>query len=98
MRVLVIGSGGREHALVWRLRQSPRVDQVFSAPGNAGTAQEGDGVNVPIEPEFPTPVWPLIKPLLVSVPIVPELATAVVVLVITPELVIVNSSSMALFE
>jgi phosphoribosylamine--glycine ligase len=47
MKVLVIGKGGREHALVWKLAQSPRVTQVNCAPGNAGTAQ--DGVNVPIE-------------------------------------------------
>ena len=47
MKVLVIGKGGREHALVWKLAQSPRVEKVFCAPGNAGTAQ--DGVNVPID-------------------------------------------------
>ena len=47
MKALVIGKSGREHALVWKLRQSPNVDQVFCAPGNAGTAT--DGVNVPIE-------------------------------------------------
>src|SRR3984893_4748446 len=47
MKVLVIGKGGREHALVWKLAQSPRVETVYCAPGNAGTAQEG--VNVPIE-------------------------------------------------
>lgn len=47
MKLLVIGKGGREHALVWKLAQSPRVTRVYCAPGNAGTAI--DGVNVPIE-------------------------------------------------
>ena len=42
MKILVVGGGGREHALVWKLGQSPRVDTVFVAPGNAGTANETD--------------------------------------------------------
>src|SRR5262250_2943786 len=42
MKVLVIGSGGREHALVWKLRKSPRVSQVYCAPGNGGIAQESE--------------------------------------------------------
>jgi phosphoribosylamine--glycine ligase len=46
MKILVIGKGGREHALVWKLAQSPRVTQVFCAPGNAGTGQEAVNVNV----------------------------------------------------
>ncbi|MHB1677487.1 MAG: phosphoribosylamine--glycine ligase [Sulfuriferula sp.] len=48
MNILVIGSGGREHALAWRLAQSPRVAKVFVAPGNAGTAAEKELINVPI--------------------------------------------------
>lgn len=47
MKVLVIGSGGREHALAWKIGQSPRVDDVFVAPGNAGTGL--DAINVPID-------------------------------------------------
>jgi phosphoribosylamine---glycine ligase len=47
MKVLVVGKGGREHALVWKLAQSPRATRVYCAPGNAGT--ELEGTNVPIE-------------------------------------------------
>jgi len=48
MKLLVIGSGGREHALAWRLAQSPRVFKVFVAPGNAGTTREAGLENVAI--------------------------------------------------
>ncbi len=48
LKVLVIGKGGREHALCWKLKQSPRVEAVYCAPGNAGTALEAQ--NVAIEP------------------------------------------------
>jgi len=48
MNLLVIGNGGREHALAWRLAQSPRVGRVFVAPGNAGTAREHGVQNVPL--------------------------------------------------
>ncbi|HXY02879.1 MAG TPA: phosphoribosylamine--glycine ligase N-terminal domain-containing protein, partial [Terriglobales bacterium] len=44
MKVLVIGSGGREHALVWKLRQSPRVSKVYCAPGNGGISAEAECV------------------------------------------------------
>jgi phosphoribosylamine--glycine ligase len=49
MKLLVIGSGGREHALAWRLAQSAKVSRVYVAPGNAGTAREDGLYNVPIE-------------------------------------------------
>ena len=48
MKILVIGSGGREHALAWKLAQSPRVSEVIVAPGNAGTATEGKCRNVDV--------------------------------------------------
>ena len=47
MRILIVGSGGREHALAWKIRQSPRAGKIFIAPGNGGTA--GEGENVPVE-------------------------------------------------
>ena len=50
MNLLVIGSGGREHALAWKLAQSPRVTEVFVAPGNAGTHLEQGITNVAIDP------------------------------------------------
>ncbi len=46
MKVLVIGSGGREHALVWKLLQSPRVEKVFCAPGNAGISEIAECINI----------------------------------------------------
>ncbi|MEO5596773.1 MAG: phosphoribosylamine--glycine ligase N-terminal domain-containing protein, partial [Lysobacteraceae bacterium] len=48
MKVLVIGSGGREHALAWKLAQSSQVSEVLVAPGNAGTATEAKCRNVAI--------------------------------------------------
>ena len=48
MKLLVIGGGGREHALAWKLAQSPRISRVFVAPGNAGTALNPDLANVAI--------------------------------------------------
>ncbi len=48
MKLLVIGSGGREHALAWRLKQSPRIQKVYVAPGNGGTAREEGLENVAI--------------------------------------------------
>lgn len=49
MNILVIGSGGREHALAWRIRQSPRVQRVYAAPGNAGIAEVADLVPLAVD-------------------------------------------------
>src|SRR3954447_21494303 len=49
MKVLVIGNGGREHALAWKVKQSSRVDRVFVAPGNAGTATDAENVDIPAD-------------------------------------------------
>ncbi|HEV2219687.1 MAG TPA: phosphoribosylamine--glycine ligase [Casimicrobiaceae bacterium] len=49
MNILIVGAGGREHALAWKVAQSPRVAKVFVAPGNAGTARDPDLTNVAIE-------------------------------------------------
>lgn len=49
MRVLVVGGGGREHALVWKISQSPKVEKLYCAPGNAGIAQRTECVNIAVE-------------------------------------------------
>ena len=46
MKVLVVGSGGREHALAWKLAQSPHITKLYCAPGNAGSRQQAE--NIPI--------------------------------------------------
>jgi phosphoribosylamine--glycine ligase len=49
MKVLVVGGGGREHALVWKIKQSPRVNKIFCAPGNAGIAELANCVPIAAE-------------------------------------------------
>lgn len=56
-KVLVVGGGGREHALAWKLRQSPRVAEVFVAPGNGGTARETGLQNLPITDVTELRMW-----------------------------------------
>ena len=48
MKILIIGSGGREHTIAWKLSQSPLVEKIFIAPGNAGTALVGENVNIEV--------------------------------------------------
>ena len=46
MKVLLLGSGGREHALAWKIAQSSKVEKLFIAPGNAGTQNVGENVDI----------------------------------------------------
>ena len=71
MNILLVGSGGREHALAWKISQSPKVDKLFIAPGNAGTATVG--INVPMS----ATVFPKIKEFV--------LANQVAMVVVGPE-------------
>ena len=48
MKILLLGSGGREHALAWKIAQSPRVEKLYIAPGNAGTSQVGENVAISV--------------------------------------------------
>ncbi len=59
MKVLVVGSGGREHAMAWKLAQSNRIQQVFVAPGNGGTARDSHLINVPISDGIQLRQWAL---------------------------------------
>ncbi len=52
MNILIIGSGGREHAFAWKIRQSPKIDQLFIAPGNAGTSEIGTNIEIGVT-DFP---------------------------------------------
>ena len=49
MNILLLGSGGREHALAWKIAKSSKLDKLFIAPGNAGTSQVGTNVNIKAE-------------------------------------------------
>src|SRR3954463_8687899 len=49
MKILVVGGGGREHALVWKLSQSPRVEKIYAAPGNDGIGESAELVPIGVE-------------------------------------------------
>ena len=67
MKILVIGSGGREHALAWKLSQSPKVQQVFVAPGNGGTALSPTLKNIPITDLVALREWALAEKIALTV-------------------------------
>lgn len=46
MKLLLLGSGGREHALAWKIAQSPKIEKLYIAPGNAGTREVGENVAI----------------------------------------------------
>ena len=48
MKILVVGGGGREHILVWKIGQSPKVDKIFCAPANGGIAHLAECVDIPV--------------------------------------------------
>ena len=48
MKILLLGSGGREHAIAWKIAQSPKVEKLYIAPGNAGTTNCGENINVSV--------------------------------------------------
>ena len=59
MNILIVGGGGREHALAWRVAQSSRVNNIYVAPGNAGTAREPKVTNIVITADDPPDVLQL---------------------------------------
>ena len=59
MKILVIGSGGREHALVWKLRESEYMEEIYCAPGNAGIGQEAECL--PVDASQPQEILRLAK-------------------------------------
>jgi phosphoribosylamine--glycine ligase len=61
MKVLVVGGGGREHAMAWKLAQSPKIQQVYVAPGNGGTAKDAQLINVPIHDPVRLRQWAMDK-------------------------------------
>ncbi|MCO5116139.1 MAG: phosphoribosylamine--glycine ligase [Burkholderiaceae bacterium] len=67
MKLLVIGSGGREHALAWRLAKSPRIQKIYVAPGNAGTARDANLKNVPLTDVAALRDWALAEKIALTV-------------------------------
>ena len=59
MKLLLLGSGGREHALAWKIAQSPKIEKLYIAPGNAGTSNVGE--NVAIKADDFTAIREIIK-------------------------------------
>jgi phosphoribosylamine---glycine ligase len=68
MKILVVGSGGREHALTWKLRESPRMEEIYCAPGNAGIAQDAECV--PVDVSKPAEILELANSLSIDLTVV----------------------------
>ncbi len=67
MKILVVGGGGREHALAWKLAQSPKTHRIYLAPGNGGTAQDTQFENVPITDVLALREWALAQKIVLTV-------------------------------
>mgnify|MGYP002241260055 CR=1 FL=1 len=63
MKVLLLGSGGREHALAWKIAQSPKIEKLYIAPGNAGTNAVGENVEIKLRTSPPSRLLPLSRKL-----------------------------------
>ena len=57
MKLLLLGSGGREHALAWKIAQSPKIEKLYIAPGNAGTREVGENVAIKADDFHPKPCF-----------------------------------------
>ncbi len=67
MKILVIGGGGREHALAWKMAQSPKTDKIFIAPGNAGTASNAHFENIPLTDVHELRAWAIAQKIALTV-------------------------------
>ena len=76
MKVLLLGSGGREHALAWKIAQSPKIEKLYIAPGNAGTSAVGENVAIKAT-DFPALINDVVRLCdIYNIPLATNLASA----------------------